>query len=35
MEAMFRLQLRAFVQWLSKQEGSDVDENAVIDPVIA
>ena len=29
MEAMFRLQWRAFVQLLSKQEGSDVDENAM------
>ena len=28
-EAMFRLQRRVFVQWLSKQEGSDVEENAV------
>ena len=35
MEVMFRLQSHAFVQWLSKQEGSDVDENSVIEQVIA
>ena len=29
-EAMFRLQWRAFVQFHSKQEGSDVDKNVVI-----
>ena len=34
-EATFRLHWRAFVQWLSKQDGSAVDENAVIEKVIA
>ena len=35
MEAMFRLQWRAFVKWHSRQEGSDVDEDAVMEQVTA
>ena len=35
MEAIFRLQWHAFVRWLSRQEASDVDENDVIEQVIA
>ena len=35
MDAMFRLQWRAFVQWLSQQEDSRVAETLVIEQVIA
>ena len=35
MEAMFRLQRRAFVQWLSQKGDSRLDETLVIEQVIA
>ena len=35
MEAMFRLQWRAFVQWLYQQYDSRVDETLMIEQVIA
>ena len=35
MKAMFRLQWRAFVQWLSEQRDSRVDETLVIEQAIA
>jgi hypothetical protein len=35
MEAMFRLQWRAFVEWLSKQDIIHVDQQAVIEQAIA